>query len=260
MKKGKVYIVGAGPGDLELITLKGKRAIEEADVLLYDRLINRELLDFAKKEAKLIYCGKQPKYHHLQQSSINQLLVHYAKQGKVVTRVKGGDPFIYGRGGEEASALTRHGIPFEIVPGVSAGIAAPAYAGIPVTHRGLASSFAVLSGHSQSLETLPWEHYVTIDTLIFYMGVQNLDRIVEALLSHGKAESTPVAIIEWGTTSKQKTVFGSLKTICQKARLYCIANPAIIILGEVVDLHQELAWFHPQEEESQQAFEKEKLV
>lgn len=247
---GKVYIVGAGPGDAELITLKGKRAIVEADIIFYDRLINKDLLAFAKDEAELVYCGKKPNYHAIEQDTLNKLLVNHAKKGKIVTRLKGGDPFIYGRGGEEASVLAQHHIPFEIVPGITAGIAAPAYAGIPVTHRQLGRSFAVITGHDDFVETTNWNNYVNgIDTLVIYMGMKNLPKIIERLIKHGKEADTPAALIQWGTTEEHRSVTGTLETIVNQAIIHHIQNPAIIVVGDVVQLSEKINWFYPQAED-----------
>ncbi len=246
---GKVYLVGAGPGDADLITVKGLRCIEEADVILYDRLINQELLDHAKEGVQLIYCGKLPNYHAMKQETINHFLVKLAKEGKVVTRLKGGDPFIFGRGGEEAIALREHGVPFEIIPGITSGIAAPAYAGIPVTHRELSSSFAVVTGHTQAgnEESVKWESLAKgIDTLAIYMGVSNLPYITEQLMKYGKDEDTPVALIHWGTTNSQQTVTGTLATIVDIVKTRKIKNPSIIVVGEVVKLRDNIQWFEQQ--------------
>ncbi|KZN96035.1 uroporphyrinogen-III C-methyltransferase [Aeribacillus pallidus] len=243
---GKVYLVGAGPGDPELITLKGLRCIQEADVILYDRLINNELLNHAKPNAELIYCGKLPGFHLLQQEIINHFLVKYAKKGNVVTRLKGGDPFVFGRGGEEAEALVKHGIQFEIVPGITAGIAAPAYAGIPVTHREYGSSFAFITGHRKSGEedNHKWDVLAKgIDTLAIYMGVKNLPYIQQKLLEHGKKPDTPVAFIHWGTFCEQKTVVSTLEFAADTAAKEKIENPTLIIIGEVVKMRQKISWF-----------------
>lgn len=245
----KVYLVGAGPGDADLITVKGLRSIQEADVILYDRLINRELLENAKEGAQLIYCGKLPNYHAMKQETINHFLVKHAKQGKVVTRLKGGDPFIFGRGAEEAAALRENGIPFEVVPGITSGIAAPAYAGIPVTHRELSSSFAIVTGHSQEgkEEAVKWESLAKgIDTLAIYMGVGNLSYITDQLISNGKSVETPVALIHWGTTRNQETVTGTLGNIVEVATREKVKNPSMIVVGEVVKLREELQWFEEQ--------------
>lgn len=241
-----VYLVGAGPGDRELITLKGKRAIEEADIIFYDRLINTELLTFAKENVELVYCGKKPNDHSIKQETINKLLVKHAQKGKVVTRLKGGDPFIYGRGGEEAEQLAQHRVPFEVVPGISAGIAAPAYAGIPVTHRKMGRSFAVITGHTESIEQTNWSSYVEgIDTLVIYMGSSTLEQIVQKLVSSGKNQTTPAAIIHWGTTAKQEVITGTLHDLVEKAHAHSIKNPSIIVIGEVVALHEKINWFYP---------------
>lgn len=242
---GKVYLVGAGPGDPDLLTIKGLKCIQEADIILYDRLVNKELLQHAKKEATFIYCGKLPKCHTLKQENINLLLVKLAKQGKVVTRLKGGDPFVFGRGAEEAEVLAQNGIPFEIVPGITSGIAAPAYAGIPVTHRKTSSSFAVVTGHGENGKptNINWSSLAGIDTLLVYMGIGHLADICHALILHGKAPDTPVALVNRGTTANQKTVTGTLSTIVEKASIEKIDNPSIIVMGEVVRLRDQISWF-----------------
>lgn len=246
MSLGKVYIVGAGPGDPELITLKAKRAIEEADIIFYDRLINQQLLSYAKREAELVYCGKMPNYHALRQESINHLLAKHALKGKFVTRLKGGDPFVYGRGGEEAEYLASQNIPFEIIPGITAGIAAPAYAGIPVTHRNYGRTFAIITGHG-AIQDEEWKNLAKgLDTLIIYMGMKNLPNICQTLLKHGKSSDTPVAIIHWGTTENQRSITGTLETIVEKAKEHDLKNPSVIVVGNVVSLHEKIAWFLPQ--------------
>lgn len=243
---GKVYIVGAGPGDIDLITVKGAKCIQEADVILYDRLINTELLSYAKTGVELIYAGKLPGLHAQTQDTINHLLVAYAQKGKIVTRLKGGDPFVFGRGGEEAQVLAKHGVVFEIVPGITSGIAAPAYAGIPVTHRDFSSSFALVTGHMREgkVDSIRWEHLAKgVDTLAIYMGVGNLPYICSQLLKYGRSKHTPVALIHWGTTTEQYTVTGTLTTIVDIARQSAIKNPSMIIVGEVVKLREEIKWF-----------------
>ncbi|HET7580243.1 MAG TPA: uroporphyrinogen-III C-methyltransferase [Bacillales bacterium] len=243
---GKVYLVGAGPGDPELITVKGLRCIRTADVLLYDRLVNEELLKEAHPGADLVYCGKLPRYHAMKQDTINHFLVKYARAGKTVTRLKGGDPFLFGRGGEEAEALALHGIDFEVVPGITSGIAAPAYAGIPVTHRLFGSSVAFVTGHRRSdgTEDIDWEHLARgVDTLAIYMGVSNLPRICSQLIHHGRPDHTPAALVHWGTTEQQRTVTGTLKDIAEKARNENIQNPTMIIVGEVIKLRDKIRWF-----------------
>lgn len=246
MKQGKVFLVGAGPGDPDLITVKGLRAIQAADVILYDRLINDDLLQAAKTNAQLVYCGKLPNDHWMRQEAINQFLIKHVKNGKVVTRLKGGDPFVFGRGGEEAEALAKHDIPFEIIPGITAGIAVPAYAGIPVTHREHSSSFALVTGHrhTNSSDHIHWESLAKgIDTVVFYMGVKNLPTIQEKMLEHGRDEMTPVAFIHWGTTKDQRTLIGTLGNIVEKVREENVKNPAIIVIGDVVTLSNQLTWF-----------------
>lgn len=242
----KVYIVGAGPGDKELITVKGLRAIQQADVILYDRLINEELLQEAKPQAELVFCGKLPGKHAMIQQQIHEQLVFFAQQGKTVVRLKGGDPFVFGRGAEEAEVLAQYGIPFEIVPGITSGIAAAAYAGIPVTHRELGSSFAIVTGHMQEGkdDSIKWESLATgIDTVAIYMGVQNLPYIVHKLVSNGRAATTPVALIHWGTYEKQRTVTGTLDTIEAIVEEQRIENPSIILVGEVVTIREKIQWF-----------------
>ncbi|HEX6594929.1 MAG TPA: uroporphyrinogen-III C-methyltransferase [Bacillota bacterium] len=243
---GKVYLVGAGPGDIDLITVKGLKCIQDADVILYDRLINKELLDYAKQGAEFIYCGKLPKYHAFIQETINYFLVKYAKQGKIVTRLKGGDPFVFGRGAEEAQVLVEHEIAFEVVPGITSGIAAPAYAGIPVTHREISSSFAIVTGHMRAgkHDSIDWESLAKgVDTLAIYMGVGNLSYICNQLVKYGKPADTPVALVHWGTTEAQHTVTGSLASIVEIAKKAKIKNPSMIIVGEVVHLREKINWF-----------------
>lgn len=243
---GIVYLVGAGPGDPELITLKGLKCLQKADVVVYDRLINKDLLQEAKKEAELIYCGKLPDHHTLRQETINHLLVNLAKKGKTVVRLKGGDPFIFGRGGEEAAHLALHRVPFEIVPGITSGSAAAAYAGIPLTHRAYSGSVAFITGHRQTgvAEETKWETLAKgIDTLVIYMGVSQLPFITEQLIKYGKPHSTPIALIHWGTTPHQQTLTGTLADMPQKAKEAHIQNPTLIVIGEVVALRETLCWF-----------------
>jgi uroporphyrin-III C-methyltransferase len=244
MVMGKAYIVGAGPGDPELITVKALRCIQNADVILYDRLVNPELLKEANRDCQLIYCGKQPNYHTLQQETINHLLVKYTKQGKTVVRLKGGDPFVFGRGAEEVEALVAKGLQVEVVPGITAGIATPAYAGIPITHRELGSSFAVVTGHKPKGEPtdINWKSLATaVDTLAIYMGITNLSYICEELMKHGKNENTPVAIIQQGTTLAQRTVTGTLSSIVSVVKKEGIQNPAMVIVGEVVTFRDKIS-------------------
>ncbi|WHY88493.1 uroporphyrinogen-III C-methyltransferase [Neobacillus novalis] len=244
---GKVYLVGAGPGDPDLITVKGLRCLEQADVILYDRLVNPELLKHAKKEAQLVYCGKLPHYHTMKQETINSFLVKYAKKGYQVVRLKGGDPFVFGRGGEEAEECVKHDVPFEIIPGITAGIAASAYAGIPVTHRTLSKSFAFITGHQAGdvAAEHQWYHLANgVDTICVYMGVSQLSTIIKQLIRHGKQPQTPIGLVQWGTLSDQRTVTGTLETIEERVKEEGISNPSMIVIGEVVRLHKKLNWFH----------------
>lgn len=247
MRKGVVYLVGAGPGDPGLITVKGLRCIQEADAIVHDRLASPELLGEARPEAQLVYVGKAASHHAMAQKDINRLLVELATQGKTVVRLKGGDPFVFGRGGEEAETLAAAGIPFQVVPGVTSAVAAPAYAGIPVTHRDFTSGLAVFTGHEDPLKAesaISWEKIATgVGTLVFLMGMENLPAIVERLTAHGRAPHTPVALVRWGTLPGQETLVGTLADIVEKAREAAFAAPVIIIVGEVVSLRERLRWF-----------------
>ncbi|RFU63911.1 uroporphyrinogen-III C-methyltransferase [Peribacillus glennii] len=247
MKRGKVYLVGAGPGDIGLITMKGMEAVRRADVILYDRLANPKLLDFARSDCELIYGGKLPDRHFLRQDAINELLIEKALEGKTVVRLKGGDPGVFGRVGEEAAGLAENGIPFEMVPGITSGIAAPLYAGIPVTHREYGGSFAVVTAHDKSKNGKPNINWAAlaqgIDTISFYMGVANLPYICENLMKYGKVPETPVILIQWGTMGRQKTLEGTLDTIAEKAESVNFSNPAITLVGDIVSLHGKLSWF-----------------
>ena len=245
--KAKVYLVGAGPGDPGLITVKGKECIQTADVIIYDYLASPALLKYARKSAELIYVGKKGGDHTLSQDQINDLIVAKAKTGAIVTRLKGGDPFIFGRGGEEAEVLFQAGLSFEIVPGVTSAIAAPAYAGIPLTHRKLTSTVAFVTGHEdpKKEETrINWAALATgIGTLVFFMGVKNLPEITRQLMEHGKSPHTPAALVRWGTTPGQVTVSGTLDTIVTKVRAAGLKAPALIVVGDVVNLRPTLKWF-----------------
>lgn len=238
-----VYIVGAGPGDPELITIKGLRCIQQADVILYDRLVNKKLLEEAKPDVELIYCGKLPNHHTMKQPVINQTLIDHAKRGKVVVRLKGGDPFVFGRGAEEAEALASQGIDYQVVPGITAGIAAPAYADIPLTYRGIGRSFAVVTGHCTdgNEAAIKWGDLAkSVDTLVIYMGIQNLDYIINQLCIQGKSIETPIAIVQEGTTAKQRVVTGTLEDISLIVKQNNIKNPAVIVIGEVVRIRKRL--------------------
>ncbi len=266
MSKGKVYLVGAGPGDPGLLTIRGLECVREADVIIYDRLVHSSILSHARSDAELIYVGKASGVHTVKQEDINRLLSDRALGGKIVVRLKGGDPFVFGRGGEEAEHLARLGIEFEIIPGVTSAIAVPAYAGIPVTHRGVASSFAVVTGHEKAEESEAREDRLSLrssisplasfpGTLIFLMGVENLPQIVDGLIEGGRDPSTPVAVIRWGTLPDQETLTCTLGCICQEVERVGFKPPAVIVVGEVVRLREKLRWF-----DTRQLFGKKVLV
>lgn len=245
--KGKVYLIGAGPGDPGLITVKGLDYVRRADVIIYDYLANERLLEHRRPDSELIYVGKQGSRHTLPQSEINALIVKKAREGKFVARLKGGDPFIFGRGGEEAEELAENGIPFEVVPGVTAATAVPTYAGIPLTHREHTASVAFVTGHEDPTKEeskVHWDKISTgIGTLVFFMGMKNLPYIVDNLISHGRSSDTPVALIQWGTRTDQRVVSGTLSTIVEKVRGAKLGPPSIIVVGEVVQFREKLNWF-----------------
>jgi uroporphyrin-III C-methyltransferase/precorrin-2 dehydrogenase/sirohydrochlorin ferrochelatase len=243
---GVVYLVGAGPGDPELITVKGRRLLEAADTVVYDALVDARLLDHCQPHAARIFVGKRDKRHTLPQAEINALLVDEAKSGRHVVRLKGGDPFIFGRGGEEAEALRQAGVRYEVVPGVSAGIAVPAYAGIPLTHRDVTSELVFLTGHECVTNPSPvdWSHYARSSaSLVIFMGLHNLGAIVRELLEKGRDPQCPVAVIENGTLDTQRTVVGPLVKVVDLAAARGIQPPALIVIGEVVGLRGKLNWF-----------------
>jgi uroporphyrin-III C-methyltransferase len=241
---GKVFLVGAGPGDPGLITLKGKRCLEAANVVLYDELANCELLSFAPIDAELLYVGKKASARSTSQREIEARLIREANNGKIVVRLKGGDPFLFGRGGEEVEALAAAGIPFEVIPGISSAFAVPAYAGIPITHRNYASSVAIVTGHKASGDELPWSALVkSVDTLIILMGRQGLRKIMNRLLACGCDPTRPCALIESGTLDEQSRVIGTVETLADLAEQSQPLGPTLIIIGEVVKLGQGLQWF-----------------
>jgi uroporphyrinogen III methyltransferase/synthase len=248
IKPGKVYLVGAGPGDPGLITLRGKYLLERAEVLVYDYLANPKLLKYVPKSAKLIYAGKKggTKHTHTQEE-INQMLVDWALAGKTVVRLKGGDPFIFGRGGEELEELVKAGVPFEVVPGVTSATAAATYAGIPITHRGYTASVAFITGHEEpgkENSNIDWSKLATgAGTLVIYMGIKNLPIIVTNLIGNGRDPQTPVAVVRWASTPEQHTVVATLETIVGRVEEEGIKPPALIIVGEVVSLRDTLDWF-----------------
>lgn len=257
MTPGKVYLVGAGPGDPGLITVRGAECIRRADVVIYDRLAHPDLLHYARPEAERIYVGKKSAQHTLKQEGINALIVENALQGKTVCRLKGGDPFVFGRGGEEAEACLSAGVTFEIVPGVTSAIAAPAYAGIPVTHRDASSSFAVITGHErddrgeagdraagEAEQRRDWSKIAhAADTLVFLMGVENLGEIARQLILHGRSAETPVALVRWGTWPRQQVLVSTLERMVEDVRTAGFTAPAVTVVGDVVRWRETLRWF-----------------
>ncbi len=258
MTAGTVYLIGAGPGDPKLITVGGAEALRLADVVVYDRLAHPRLLDHARPDAERVYVGKQADKHAMRQEDINALLADRAQAGQAVARLKGGDPFVFGRGGEEAEYLRERDVPFVVIPGVTSAIAAPAYAGIPVTHRDAASSFAVITGHErddaresgtrtagQAEGRRRWDKIAhAADTLLFLMGVENLEEIAGQLQAHGHSPETPVALVRWGTwAGQQETLVGTLGDIVEKVRAAGFGAPAVTVVGEVVRLREKLRWF-----------------
>ena len=242
----KVYLIGAGPGDPGLITVKGKAILERADVVVYDYLANDALLASVRKDAELIYAGKKGGDHTLPQNEINALIIEKAKEGKVVARLKGGDPYMFGRGGEEAEELVQAGIPFEEVPGITSAIAGPAYAGIPLTHRAFTSSVCFATGHEDPTKpesAHDWQCLAGCGTLVFYMGMKNLPHIAKSLIKAGKPANTPAALVNWGTTDKHRSIAGTLETLPALAKEHGFAAPSLIVIGKVVSLRETLNWF-----------------
>lgn len=243
---GRIYLIGAGPGDPGLLTLKAKACLEQADVIVYDYLANEDFLRYAGPNADIIRVGEKKPDGQAAQDHINEILIGEARKGRRVVRLKGGDPFIFGRGGEEAAAAVREGIPFEIVPGVTAAVGVPAYAGIPLTHRDIASCVTFITGHEDSKKAgtrIPWDRLSDLGTLVFFMGLGNLPTIVARLVKNGFSEKTPVAVIRWGTRPEQKTITGSLSDIVAKVRAGSMRPPVLIVVGEVVRLREQLNWF-----------------
>ncbi len=255
---GKVWLVGAGPGDPELLTLKAARVLATAEALVYDRLVSQAILDLVPHGVTRIDVGKAPGLHHASQAEINDMLVRLARAGHRVVRLKGGDPFVFGRGGEEALHLARHNIPFEIVPGVTAALACTAYAGIPVTQRGVASTVTLLTGHCRANEPLQhdWRSLAaTRGTLVVYMGLSQIDRIVGELLAAGLAPDTPAAAIMNGTLPTQQVVVARLADIDRSIRRCAMSSPVLVVIGEVAAMADTLAWFHPESVREQHADE-----
>ncbi len=249
MKNGKgiVYLIGAGPGDIGLLTVKGLRCLQKAEVVIYDFHLNAQILNYINGDAEFIYAGKRGGHHTMTQDEINAAIVAKAKEGKIVCRLKGGDPFVFGRGGEEAQILAKEHIPFEVVPGVSSSIAAPAYAGIPLTHRLYSSSFAVIPGYEDTTKeesAIDWAKLATgVGTLVFLMAVKNIGVLTEKLIEHGRKPDTPVAVIRWGTRPDQRTLVSTLGNIAELVREKDIRPPAVMVVGDVVNLRKELSWY-----------------
>jgi len=241
---GTVYLTGAGPGDIDLLTVKALRLVRIADVIIYDRLANPDILKEAKDGCEFVYVGKEDSRHTLPQEEINEVIYQNALKHECVVRLKGGDPLVFGRGGEEAIYLKERGIKFEFIPGITSAIAVPQYAGIPVTHRGVTVSFRVVTGHeskNKDHSQIPWENYKTDDTIVFLMGLHRLERITSKLIEIGKPKDYPIAVISRGTTVDEKTVVGTLENIYEKAK--DLPTPALIVVGEVVKLRDQLSWF-----------------
>jgi uroporphyrin-III C-methyltransferase len=246
MAHGKVYLVGAGPGDPKLLTLRAVEVLKKADVVIYDRLVGESILKLAPKTAKKIYVGKKAGKHEVPQDKINELLVNTALEGKKVVRLKGGDPFLFGRGGEEAETLVENHVKFEVVPGISSAVAAPAYAGIPLTHRDYASSVAIVTGHRAGDTGKPvnWTKLSSaVDTIVILMGVESLETIAAKLIEGGLDPNRPAAIIEQGTSKAQRSFIAKLSTISKEAKRNKVKPPAVIVIGEVAELRRKLAWF-----------------
>ncbi|MFA5460757.1 MAG: uroporphyrinogen-III C-methyltransferase [Sulfurimonas sp.] len=245
---GKVHLTGAGPGDIELLTLKALRVIREADVIIYDRLANPDILHEAKNGCEFVYVGKEDGKHIIPQDDINEVIYQNALKHDIVVRLKGGDPFVFGRGGEEALYLKERGITFDVIPGITSAISGPAYAGIPVTHRGVSVSFRVVTGHespNKKESQIPWNTFITDDTIVFLMGLHNLPKISKKLIELGKPKDYPCAVISRGTTKDQSVVVGTLENIVEKTK--DVPTPALIVVGKVVELREQLQWFEGNE-------------
>ena len=252
-KVGKVFLVGAGPGDPELLTLKAFRLISSADIVFYDSLISEQILEMIPRNAEMVHVGKRAKHHLASQDEINQLLVDYAKKGLKVVRLKGGDPFIFGRGGEELQELIKHNIDFEVVPGITAASGCASYAGIPLTHRDYSQSVVLVTAHQKDPASVKWQSLVADNqTLVLYMGILKNKVISSSLIAHGLDENTPVAIVERGTHINQRVVVGKLAQLSDLVESQSIEMPALIIVGKVVSLAAQLSWFTGKKEESHQ--------
>lgn len=247
-KTGKVYLVGAGPGDPDLLTLRAVRILKETDVIVYDHLVSSDVLDYVSPSAERIYAGKRRNEHTLRQEEINALLVKLAMEGKHVVRLKGGDPFIFGRGGEELQALAAHGVSFEVVPGVTAASGVSSYSGIPLTHRNFAQGCLFVTGHLKNgTADLDWHSMVRPkQTVVIYMGLGGLPEISRQMIAHGASPDLPIAVVQDGTISTQKVVTGTLANIAERVKKAGLRSPSLTVVGEVVSLHQTLNWFNPQ--------------
>ncbi len=253
LNNGKVYLTGAGPGPIELLTVRAYELLKEADVVVYDRLVGNDILEILPRHCIRHYVGKKESDHTLPQNEINSLLVEYARRYKKVIRLKGGDPFVFGRGGEEVEVLIQHGIPFELVPGISSSVAAATYAGIPVTHRGVANNFTVIAGHTCSqngVDTYDWKAFANLGTLVILMGVKNRQMIAAHLIKAGKSAQTPVAFIESATRDNQKTIITNLLELSINPPE--VMSPAVMVIGEVVKFHHQWEWFQTMNYESKE--------
>lgn len=241
---GKAYIIGTGPGAEELLTIKAVRVLKKCTAVLYDRLVSNNILNYLDEDCLVYYCGKEPGSHYKSQEEINEMLVSLVKEGHIVGRVKGGDPYVFGRGGEEVLALVNDGLDFEVIPGVTSPISVLNYAGIPITQRAMAQSFHIVTGMTAASEKINWEALAKENgTLVFMMGLENIDRITSNLINNGKLKSTPAAVVMRGTSSKQKKVIGMLENIGEKSREAGLKSPCIIVVGDVVSLNEKLSWY-----------------